>query len=118
MTYKGVISGKIASESVNPTSIVSLKSEILDCSVEGVKGSVANMAVAYQVSGACVNESVTDVLVGGEGIFVETDDGDFTNKTLAKSAQFQLESTEAIKQNVSLVLSCYGSVIVEDVNVG
>ncbi|MEG2116103.1 MAG: DUF3794 domain-containing protein [Clostridia bacterium] len=118
MTYKGVISGKISAEFVKPTSFISLKSEILDCSVEDVKGSVASMAVAYQIGGACVNESVTDVLVGGEGIFVETDDGDFTNKTLSKSAQFQLESTESIKQNVSLVLSCYGSVIVENVNIG
>lgn len=118
MTYKGVISGRIPSEYVKSTSQVCLHAEILDCSIEEIKGSAITMAIAYQISGSCVNENMIDVLVGGEGIFVDKSDGEFTSKTLSKSARFEVEGEEVIKQDVSLVLSCVGSNYVENVNVG
>ncbi len=118
MTYKGKASGTINDKTIRATSQVVLNCCILDSSVEHISGSDINLAIAYQVDGAVLNQTTVDVLVDGKGFSNEKATCDITSKAYAKMHNFTDIEEESVKNDVSLVLSSYGTICAEKVTIG
>ena len=118
MTYKGKVSGTVKSDDITPTSGVVLNCSILDSSVEHIAGSDINLAIAYQVDGAVLNQTALDVLVDGKGFSNEKETCDITSKAYSKKHSFTDVEEESVKNDVSLVLSAYGTICADKITVG